>query len=163
MQIEPNELHNISDTQNTALPTTTPQHGLLSNQQHSADLRDHLTEERPKSAGPDGSNRRQSDSAEEQLSRLNVSEIETRPKPSFQQISEYESALSPSPKKQDEGPVFKVIRGKGNRLDAVNLENCPNGKTSFQILLFSLCRMNIHVMRVSKRKSEHIFYGNCFI
>lgn len=129
MQIEATELHNASDSPNTSLPINTSQHGLLPDQQHPAGSRDLLNQERPESAASIGSENGQSDGAEDQFSRLSVAETDdTRPKPSFQQISEYESALSPSPKKQNQGPIFRVVKANSSRVDAVNLENCPNGK-----------------------------------
>ncbi|KAI9053163.1 hypothetical protein LZ554_003429 [Drepanopeziza brunnea f. sp. 'monogermtubi'] len=65
---------------------------------------------------------------QEQLRRLSVSaQDEKRPKASFQQISEYENALSPSTaRKENEGPVFKIVKKKGNKADSILLENFPN-------------------------------------
>lgn len=68
---------------------------------------------------------------QEELARLSLggtSGENNRPKPSFQRISEYENALSPSPpRKQSEGPGFKVIKKKGRRLDGPQLDQFPNG------------------------------------
>lgn len=50
----------------------------------------------------------------------------TRPKPSYQRIAEYESALSPSPKSDWEGPAFQVIVKKGPYA-GTNLVKFPNG------------------------------------
>jgi len=156
MQIEPNELHNISNPQNTTSPITTSQHGLLPDQQHAAGLRDHINERLAEPQSSDGSSGLHSDNAEEQLSRLSVAQIGgTRPKPSFQQISEYEAALSLSQKKQNEGPIFKVVKTKGNRLDAVNLENCPNGKISLQFFDILVLRIErSHCNGSGKEKSN---------
>ncbi len=65
-----------------------------------------------------------------QLRRLRLDEgIESKPKASFQRISEYENALSPSPpRKQNEGPGFKVVKHKGkNTLEGTEFDKFPNG------------------------------------
>lgn len=66
---------------------------------------------------------------QEQVRGLNIQNAdENRPRPSFQLISEYENALSPSPaRKSSEGLGFKVVKKKGHRLDGPKLENFPNG------------------------------------
>ncbi|KAH9213539.1 putative F-box/WD repeat-containing protein pof10 [Leptodontidium sp. 2 PMI_412] len=65
---------------------------------------------------------------QEQVRGLNIQNAdENRPRPSFQLISEYENALSPSPaRKSSEGLGFKVVKKKGHRLDGPKLENFPN-------------------------------------
>ncbi|PQE10178.1 hypothetical protein CJF32_00000703 [Rutstroemia sp. NJR-2017a WRK4] len=66
---------------------------------------------------------------EESLRRLNIeTNGEHHPRPSYQRIAEYESALSPTPpKKHSEGPAFKVVRKKGGKVDeGPQLENFPN-------------------------------------
>lgn len=69
----------------------------------------------------------------DQLSRLSLDKkSETRPKPSFQRISEYENALSPSPpRKPNHGPIFTVVKKPGNALSGPQLENFPNGNYPF--------------------------------
>jgi hypothetical protein len=67
---------------------------------------------------------------EESLRRLNIeTNGEHHPRPSYQRIAEYESALSPTPpRKHSEGPAFKVVRKKGGKVDeGPQLENFPNG------------------------------------
>ena len=63
------------------------------------------------------------------LSRLSLDDNNgSRPKPSFQRISEYENALSPSPpKRRNNGPGFTVIKKPGNALHGPQLEDFPNG------------------------------------
>ncbi|KAG9247695.1 putative F-box/WD repeat-containing protein pof10 [Calycina marina] len=127
MHIGPNDLINTETPLNNALPTTASQHGLLSNQQSLADSGDGRHEDPYESAASIASAGRSFADAEEQLSRLSVSDkVKSRSKPSYQQISEYEGALSPSPKTSMEGPVFKVVKTKGNRLDTVHLGDFPN-------------------------------------
>ena len=67
---------------------------------------------------------------EEPLRGLNLdTNFENRPRPSYQRIAEYENALVPSlPRKQPEGPGFKIVKKKGGTSDEGHqLENFPNG------------------------------------
>jgi hypothetical protein len=120
----------ISNTINPTEPSTAAQHGFLPQQLHSADPQSPPDEEDIRSgdpgavASPPGVARLQ-----EELRRLSLSDgHENRIKPSFQRISEYENALSPSPpRKESEGPGFKIIKKKGNRLDGPQLDSFPNG------------------------------------
>ncbi|ESZ95910.1 hypothetical protein SBOR_3723 [Sclerotinia borealis F-4128] len=66
---------------------------------------------------------------EESLLGLNLEpNFENRPRPSYQRIAEYENALALSPpRKQPEGPGFKVVKKKGSMSDeGPQLENFPN-------------------------------------
>ncbi|PBP25596.1 putative F-box and WD domain-containing protein [Diplocarpon rosae] len=96
-----------------------PQHGIHARSQPSAVLRG-LHHGLAGSTGSGGEDL--------ELRRLNMQEPdENRPKASFQLISKYENALSPSPASQPtEGPGFKVTKKKGNRVDGPLLENFPN-------------------------------------
>jgi hypothetical protein len=148
MQPEPSELStDILNTLDAQDPDNTSQHGFLPNELHSADLRDHL----PDGSAASGCSIRASDVIETQLSdeaELHEEQLrglsfggshETRSKPSFQRISEYENALSPStPRRQYEGPGFKIINKKGNRLDGPQLVSFPNGTNSLHFRS-SLC------------------------
>jgi hypothetical protein len=133
MQPEPNETSNIFLHQNDAQQPNASHYGILADE-HSADVRDppretHISAESSPSriaadALSSGDARLQ-----DELRRLSLDDAnETRPKPSFQRISEYENALTPSPpRKQSEGPGFKIIKKKGNRVDAPQLDEFPNG------------------------------------
>lgn len=140
MQPEPIEFStDTSNTVNTAETDNTSQYGFLPQGLHLADLRGHLSDGSVVSRG----SRRTPDAAveayssdevelrEENLRRLSPGDShETRLKASFQRISEYESASSLSPlRKQYEGPAFKVINKKGNKLDGPQLNDFPNGTT----------------------------------
>jgi hypothetical protein len=135
MQPEPIETSNSIPTQiNPPQPTNASQHGILSEEPHSAGVRDHMHETHltaESSPSPNAIDAPSSGDArlQEELQRLSLSDRnDTRLKPSFQRISEYENALTPSPpRKQSEGPDFKVIKKKGNRLDGPNLDEFPNG------------------------------------
>jgi hypothetical protein len=137
MQPEPTELSTPFNTTSAPESDNASQYGFRSDQDHSADFRDPVYDE----AGPSGSSSRApdligspladgADVQQEQLRRLNLgSDInETRPKASFQRISEYEKALSPSSPRKHEGPGFKIIKRKGNRIGAPQLESFPNGR-----------------------------------
>ncbi|ATZ55971.1 hypothetical protein BCIN_12g05140 [Botrytis cinerea B05.10] len=66
---------------------------------------------------------------DEALRGLNLdTNMENRPRPSYQRIAEYENALAPSPpRKQPEGPGFKVVKKKGSTgEEGPQLENFPN-------------------------------------
>lgn len=75
------------------------------------------------------------------VQRLSIgSRNHTRPKPSFQRIFEYENALAPStPRQQSEGPAFKVIQKKGDRLDGPQLDAFPNGMRHLWHVMNSIC------------------------
>jgi hypothetical protein len=133
-----NQQPNILTPTNVADIFDTSQHGFASSSLLSGDLHGRLDEERSLSGDSssisDGSEPRSPGRPEEQLSRLNLREgSQTRSKPSYQRISEYEKALSPSPpKKQNDGPGF-VVTKKGGRLDGLPLDKFPNGKTIFPL------------------------------
>ena len=122
-------------TTNQAGPSNAFQYGNLSEHLPSAERRNSLEED----DGDSSEWSHESSVAEftvpeerrlqEQLRRLNLNDThETRPKPSFQRISEYENALSPlPPRKENDGPGFKIIKRKGNRLSGPQLDNFPNG------------------------------------
>jgi hypothetical protein len=114
----------------------TSQYGFHANQLHCAGLCVCCSDESAAHAGsrvPDGVEPRAAEDGElqEQLGRLNLDNSNetkgTRPKPSFQRISEYENALLPSPRKQNEGPRFTIIKKQSNTLHGPQLENFPNG------------------------------------
>lgn len=67
------------------------------------------------------------------LARLSLDDNSgSRPKPSFQRISEYENALAPSPpKRRNHGPAFTVVRKPGSASHGPQLENFPNGNNPF--------------------------------
>lgn len=142
MQPEPIEPSTqLSPQTNASTPLHTSHHGFLPAPLHPADQRNPLEEDRSESPAsnyqPDAAD---SESREDavlptQLRRLRLDQgIENKPKASFQRISEYENALSPSPpRKQSEGPGFKVIKHKGkNTLDGTEFERFPNGMPSFR-------------------------------
>jgi hypothetical protein len=121
---------------NASEPSNASHHGFLPAHLHPADLRDPLEEGRVESpdAGhsADGaeSESREDTDLPTQLRRLRLDQgLENKPKASFQRISEYENALSQSPpRKQSEGPGFKIIKHKGkNTLDGTEFERFPNG------------------------------------
>lgn len=127
MQPEPTETSTYIQNTNASESSTAPQYGFHPLPQPSAVLGDsreqyHGELESASPAGEDAG-------LQSRLRGLNVDNAnENRPKPSFQLISEYENALSPSsPRKQSEGPGFKVVKKKGNRLDGPQLQNFPNG------------------------------------
>ena len=144
MQPEPIELSTESSQNIIAQePDTTPQHGFLPDVLHSAELRDQLCdgtaafEDSIRASDPiDAPFSDDAELLEERLRRLSVSgSYRTRSEPRFQQISEYENALSPStPRKQYEGPGFKIINKRGNRLDGPQLVSFPNGMYSQSFL-----------------------------
>jgi hypothetical protein len=145
MQPEPIEPSTQLQTQNNAPePSNTSHHGFLPAHLHPADLRNSLEEDRvelPDSGHP--ADAAESEFGEDpglptQLRRLRLDQgIENKPKASFQRISEYENALSPSPpRKQSEGPGFKVIKHKGkNTLDGTEFERFPNGMLNCGLLV----------------------------
>jgi hypothetical protein len=131
MQSQPQENPTIPKNTNTTVPETNPQYGILSNELHSADLREPGNEPGHSSRADEGgvASTVDTEGAEDELRRLNLSaRNEDRPKPSFQRISEYENALVPSPpRKASEGPGFKVVKKKGGRSDGPQLDQFPNG------------------------------------
>ena len=143
MQPEPKEFSTESSQNiNAQEPDNTPQHGFLPDVLHSAELPDQLCD----GAAAFEDSIRASDAIdapfsddvellEERLRRLSVSGSHKTPsKPRFQQISEYENALSPTPRKQYEGPGFKIINKRGNRLDGPQFVSFPNGVYSQSFL-----------------------------
>ncbi|KAL3427349.1 f-box and wd domain protein [Phlyctema vagabunda] len=114
------------DTTHVSESSPTIQHGFLPDQLPSAGSPSSPNEEQGDSAAADV--RGASGDAVEELSRLNLGEdMSNRPKPSFQRIAEYENALSPSPpRKQSEGPGFKVVKRKTNSVDGPQLDTFPN-------------------------------------
>lgn len=153
MQPEPTD--NFTATTNTNIPhesDNTSHHGLLVQQTHIGGSRDPLGNAAIASESPSGPSDAAgvhlSDGTEEQLRGLNLGDDnDTRLKPSFQRISEYEKALSPSPpRKQYEGPGFKIVKNKGHRLDAPQLASFPNG-------LFYLL-VNIHMQYWSNNQQR---------
>jgi hypothetical protein len=136
MQPEPNESSpRIQPPTIPATPSNASQYGFHLQQLPSADLRDPFEENAVEFEwSSDAGNAAELPSVEsspvhQQLGRLNLYDrTENRSKPSYQQIAEYENALAPSPlRKENEGPAFKVIKKKGNRLDGPQLDNFPNG------------------------------------
>jgi hypothetical protein len=137
MQPEPLEASTQLQPQtNASEPSNASHHGFLPAHLHPADLRDALEEGRVESPGSGHpadaaeSRSREDTSLPAELRRLRLDQgIENKPKASFQRISEYENALSPSPpRKQSEGPGFKVIKHKGkNTFDGTEFEQFPNG------------------------------------
>lgn len=91
--------------------------------QHSADSSDRASSPTsPTTVGP---------AIAEQLGRLRLRDHVDRPaKPKFYQISDYENASTPSPpRKQSEGPGFKVVRRKDHATPpALLLQDFPNGE-----------------------------------
>ncbi|SRR6266536_951508 len=137
MQLEEIATSTRTSIPNASEPSNASQYGLLPQQLQSADLREPLEEERVGSAGSSHeatvTEPASADGAGlQELGQLNLNDRnEGRPKPSFQRISEYENALSPTPpRKQSEGPGFKVIKNKANRLDGLQLDKFPNGTSS---------------------------------
>jgi hypothetical protein len=137
MQPEPIEASTQLQPQNNpSEPSNPSHHGFLPAHLHPADPLEEDRVELPGSGHP-------ADAAESraiqvaglptQLHRLRLNQgVENKPKASFQRISEYENALSPSPpRKQSEGPGFKIIKHKGkNTLDGTEFEKFPNGMPS---------------------------------
>jgi hypothetical protein len=141
MQSEPIEASTPFQPQtNASDPSNASHHGFLANHLHPGDLRGPLEDgsvESPGSGRPadaPGPESREDTSLPTQLRRLRLDQgNENKPKASFQRISEYENALSPSPpRKPREGPGFKVIKHKGkNFLDGTEFEKFPNGMPNF--------------------------------
>ncbi|KAH8787722.1 putative F-box/WD repeat-containing protein pof10 [Hyaloscypha finlandica] len=136
MQPEPTEASTDVHPQiNASELSNASHHGFLPAHLHPADIRDPLEEERVESPDPGPpadvaeSGSREDTSLPAEFRRLRLDQgVENKPKASFQRISEYENALSPSPpRKQSEGPGFKVIKHKGkNAFDGTEFEKFPN-------------------------------------
>ncbi|KAK0120561.1 hypothetical protein ONS96_010765 [Cadophora gregata f. sp. sojae] len=132
MQPEPIASSTYTPELNASQSSSTPQYGIHDLPQPSAVLRDSQEQHGNESA----TSQQPADVVEsaglvEQLQELRGLNIQDengkRPKASFQVISEYENALSPSPaRKSSEGLGFKIIKKKGYRLDGPQLENFPN-------------------------------------
>jgi hypothetical protein len=131
MQSQPQENPEISTNTSTTVPNTTSQYGILANQLHSAGLRDPIDDSGYSGRAEEGgvASPVDTEGVQDEFRGLNLSESnEERPKPSFQRISEYENALSPSPpRKASEGPGFKIVKKKGSRIDGPQLDQFPNG------------------------------------
>jgi hypothetical protein len=131
MQSQSHDIPTIPTNSSTSVPTTSSEHGILANELQSADLHDSVNVSERSGRADEGGDASPVDTegAQDQLRRLNLGESnEERPKPSFQRISEYENALSPSPpRKASEGPGFKVVKKKGGRPDGPQLDQFPNG------------------------------------
>lgn len=119
---------NVSTPNDASAPSNASQHGFLPNLPPSAELRNSLEDEQSWSSDAGNAASLESSPLQQRIGRLSLRESdENRPRPSFQQISEYENALAPSPRrKSSEGPAFKVIKKKLNRLDGPQLDNFPN-------------------------------------
>jgi hypothetical protein len=138
-----------SNQANASNPNPTSQHGFPLEQLHSADPLDPSTESVLSADSNPVSNAVQTRSGESRavdagvqtsMSRLSLNDnYNSRPKASYQRISEYESALSPlSARKPDEGPVFKIIKKKVDSVDGPQLENFPNGTCPASLLVSSV-------------------------
>lgn len=133
MQPESNE--SSPYTYNEIIPeqTNASQYGFSPEQLSPANQRGSLEE----LTGPAGSSRGNAAASDvglqEQVRGLSVADSSlSKPKASFARISEYENALSPSAKKQSEGPAFKIVKKKGSNVDGIQLDQFPNGMpTSF--------------------------------
>lgn len=149
MQPESNESSPSVQTPITpSTPSNASQYGIYSQHLPSADLREALEDDSVSEWSSDAGNAAEPPSVEnsplpQQLGRLSLNDRDdARPKPSFQRISEYENALAPSPPRQlSEGPAFKIIKRKGNRLDAPQLDNFPNGMLLLARLEDHLCSL----------------------
>lgn len=124
----------ITIPSNASEPINASQYGIRPEELHSSDERDSLHEESLSADSSPTPNPIQAHSTgdarlQDELRRLSLGDRnDTRPKPSFQRISEYENALSPSPpRKQSEGPGFKIIKKKNDRIDGPQLDAFPNG------------------------------------
>jgi hypothetical protein len=145
MQPEPTEAStDIHPQINASELSNTSHHGFLPAHLHPADIRDPLEEERIESpdpghpAGVAESGSREDTSLPAEFRRLRLDQgVENKPKASFQRISEYENALSPSPpRKQSEGPGFKVIKHKGkDAFDGTEFEKFPNGMPNTSVFM----------------------------
>jgi hypothetical protein len=140
MQPEPTELPEESpNSLNPSDLVNTSQYGLLTDHLPAAGLRKSPLEGNPTPGGSSAARSLSDAALPGNLSRLSSDDNHgSRPKPSFQRISEYENALSPSPpKRRNNGPGFTVIKKPGNALHGPQLENFPNGNNPY----FSPSRM----------------------
>ncbi|EHL00138.1 F-box [Glarea lozoyensis ATCC 20868] len=130
MQSQFHDIPTIPNTSSASVPSTSSEHGILANELQSADLHDSVNVAERSGRADEGGEASSVDTegAQDEFRRLNLRESnEERPKPSFQRISEYENALSPSPpRKASEGPGFKVVKKKGGRTDGPQLDQFPN-------------------------------------
>ncbi|CAG8977974.1 hypothetical protein HYALB_00001855 [Hymenoscyphus albidus] len=133
MQSEPIEISPISTNVNTSATSNTSQYGILPQDLHLADQPVPRDEERSgsstsRSPSQGGASSTADAIVQAEFRRLNLSDKSTdRPKPSYEQISEYENALSHSPARKDsDGPAFKVVVKKGNSIDGPQLNEFPN-------------------------------------
>jgi hypothetical protein len=146
---------------NASDPSNASHHGSLADNLHPGDVRDPFEEDRveppgsgrpPNASGPES---REDTTLPTQSRRLRLDQgNENKPKASFQRISEYENALSPSPpRKPSEGPGFKVIKHKGkSTLDGTEFENFPNGMPNL-ILFFGRVFPCLLMTNFSQRSS----------
>lgn len=143
MQPEPTDISPSTSNLPTPQPQSTPsQHGFPLDQPdlRSSDQHDLSREERversisptTRSQSP-GEQRGGTAGVQEQWERLSITGLsESKPTvPKYQQIADYENASSPSPPRKDsEGPAFKVIKHKGHSVNGVQLDEFPNGTSS---------------------------------
>ena len=135
MQPEPFEIStHVTIPANASEPINASQYGIRPEELHSTGVCDplhemHLSAESSSPANAIEPSSSRGARLHKELRRLSLGERnDTRPKPSYQRISEYENALSPSPpRKQTEGPGFKIVKKKANRLDGPQLDEFPNG------------------------------------
>jgi hypothetical protein len=140
MQSELNETsQNIHPLNPESIPFNTSQHGFLPQDLPPAELHD--PREGAQSCGGNAHELSSNDDSPspQRIGRLSLRDSnENRPRPSFQQISEYENALANSARRNSsEGPTFKVIKTKRNRLDGPQLNNFPNGIFCFSFVLLA--------------------------
>ncbi|KAH8594496.1 putative F-box/WD repeat-containing protein pof10 [Bisporella sp. PMI_857] len=131
MQIDPTALSNSSNPVNTASTSESSQYGLHSPDTNSANIRgnqgDDLSRPRSRSSSRgSATTRKEARNVEEQSSRLKIAGKDKRSKPSFQQIEEYENALSHSPRRVNEGPGFKIVNSTARNGDGPKLGDFPN-------------------------------------
>lgn len=113
-------------------PATPFQYGILSNEDSLQDHRGQIDVSHSPDQIPTPWNEVNTFGAsggEEEVGRLrNTVGGSKRPKPSAQLIAEYENAMLPAKQKRiNEGPEFKIVKGKVVSLDATQLEDFPNG------------------------------------
>ena len=140
MQSEPNEISpNASNLATPQPQTDSSQHGFPLDEPdlRSSDQHDLSREERvERSLSPTCRNQAHAErrgepvELQEQLERLSITDRvnEQSVAPKYQQIADYENAASPSPpRKNSEGPAFKIIKRKGQVTSTVQLDEFPNG------------------------------------
>lgn len=127
MQPEPTETSTQFTSFSTASPTNASQYGSYDDSLDPAGS--HREQLQESSSATVSTSPERGGPLESQVRRLSVSSRNTPLKASAQRISDYENALSPALGKVDwEGPGFKVIKKKGHRLDAPQIERFPNGR-----------------------------------